>query len=89
MCKNKERCPNKDKCKCGTPKQVLEGVNTVVRIDHEIKSGNISYENLSWIPMTTSPRHRLNREDGCDTIEDNEEHFPINMVGVFEDEEDL
>ncbi|ADX87864.1 hypothetical protein [Vibrio phage JSF13] len=71
MCK-KEKCPNFDKCKCGTPKQVLEGVNTVLGIDHEIKGDNNRYENLTWIPMTTSPHHISNQsstnEFNLDTI---------------------
>lgn len=55
MCK-KEQCPNFDKCKCGTLKEVevLDGVNKVADIDHEIKSDNNSYENLAWDTITVS-----------------------------------
>ena len=71
MCK-KEKCPNFDKCKCGTPKQVLEGVNTVIGIDHEIKSVDNIYENLTWMPMTTSPRNLLNTQVDEDVSIDND-----------------
>lgn len=73
MCK-KEQCPNFDKCKCGTPKQVvkvvevLDGVNASVEIDHEIKSGNNDFENRVW-DTTTISTYNLSSNDVTDYLE--------------------
>jgi len=58
MCK--QICEN-CKCKRGTPKEILVGINTVLDI-----SEIVDYDGIKWkglIPSTTSPRNLLNIKD--------------------------